>query len=85
MELELPAKGPLMFKQKRELSYTPLAVVNADKLLADATKQQVVKDARAALELPAEGPFTFKQKRELWYSGTGLEISLALIPLQSVP
>jgi hypothetical protein len=65
MELKLPAEGPLTFKQKCELSYVTLAVVNADKLLADATKQQLVQDARAALELPAEGSLTFSQKREL--------------------
>ena len=45
MELKLPAEGPLTFKQKCELSYVTLAVVSADKLLADATKQQLVQDA----------------------------------------
>ena len=50
-----------------ELSYVTRAAVNADKLLADPDKQQLVKDARAALKLPAEGALTFKQKRELSY------------------
>ena len=43
------------------------AVVNADKLLEDPTKRELVKDARAALGLPAEGGLTFKQKRDLSY------------------
>jgi hypothetical protein len=43
------------------------AVVNAEKLLADPAKLQLVKDARAALGLPAEGGLTFKQKRDLSY------------------
>jgi len=43
------------------------AVVNADKLLADPTKRQLVKDARAALGLPAEGLLSFEHKRKLSY------------------
>jgi hypothetical protein len=50
-----------------ELSYVTRAAVNADKLLADPDKRQLVQDARMELKLPAEGPLTFKQKRELSY------------------
>ena len=43
------------------------AVVNAEKLLADPAKLQLVKDARAALGLPAEGLLSFEHKRKLSY------------------
>jgi hypothetical protein len=43
------------------------AVVNAEKLLADPAKRELVKDARTSLKLPAEGTLSFQQKRDLSY------------------
>jgi hypothetical protein len=60
---------------ERALSYITLAVVNAEKLLADPAKLTLVKDAKAALKLPAERPLTFDEKRDLSYwIGTAVSV-----------